>query len=82
MTQDEDIYDQEYEDGYRHRAPEGSVAIGTPVKTYPGGAVWGIVCDSFIGGEDADGQGIIFYTVQWTTPHQTNQNITLFTRLD
>lgn len=53
----------------RQRAPDGSVAIGTPVKTHFGSeSIWGIVCDSFIGGEDADGQGIIFYTVRWTIP--------------
>lgn len=76
MLQEEDLLDSVYEEDYRRRAPEGCVAIGTPVKTYPDGEVWGIVCDSFIGGEDADGQGIIFYTIRWTVPGPADMVVT------
>ena len=73
---EEDLLGSIFEEDHRQRAPKGCVAIGTPVKTYPKGDVWGIVCDSFIGGEDADGQAIIFYTIRWTVPGPVDMMIT------
>jgi len=66
LLREEDLLGSLFEEDPKQRAPEGCVAIGTPVKIYPTGDVWGIVCDSFVGGEDADGQEIIFYTIRWT----------------